>query len=68
MYWHSDEEAQNMAGCSGVQSIISAIYGTTMLALKQFEIFARCGNTLAMHNRVYQDFETGEMSREVWPT
>jgi hypothetical protein len=68
MYWHSDYEADNLQGCSGDQSIISAVYGTTALALKQFEQFARIGSTHNMPNRVYQDFDEVHTSSEVWPT
>lgn len=67
MYWHSDREAENIAGCGGPQSIISAIYGTTAMALKQFERFARTRNTVGMYNRVYQDFEECIINRESWP-
>ncbi len=68
MYWHSDREAQNLAGCSGPQSIISAIYGTTTLALKQFEAFARTGSIKGLPNRVYHDFDECLVHREEWPT
>lgn len=68
MYWHSDSEADNMQGCGGAQSIISAIYGTTTLALKQFEVFARTGSTADMANRVYHDFEECYVNSECWPT
>lgn len=68
LYWHSDGEAENIAGCSGPQSIISAIFGTTMLALKQFEGFARSKSTDTMPNRIYQDFEAGIIRGEAWPT
>ena len=37
LYWHSDGEVDNMLGCGGPQSIISAIYATSALALKQLE-------------------------------
>ena len=67
MYWHSDDEADNIAGCGGPQSIISAIYGTTMLALKQFEAFARDGMVETTINRVYQDFDAGIINTEHWP-
>ena len=68
MYWFSDDEAENLAGCSGPQSIISAIYATTAMALKQFEHFARRGSTGGMPNRVYQDFDSCIMHAEQWPT
>lgn len=66
LYWHSDQEAEHIGGCSAPQSIISAIYGTTMLALKQFEQFARTGDTLEMSNRVFMDFDTHKIRTEQW--
>jgi molybdopterin/thiamine biosynthesis adenylyltransferase len=67
LYWHSDNEADNIGGCSQPQSIISAIYGTTMLALKQLEQFTRIGHTYEMANRVYQDYTTFSSTSEQWP-
>lgn len=67
MYWHSDDEAENMQGCSGHQSIISAIYGTTQMALKQFEQFARTRNTVNIANRIYYDFDGFDIRTESWP-
>jgi ThiF family len=66
LYWHSDEEADHIGGCSEPQSIISAIYGTTMLALKQFEKFARLGDTWDIANRVYVDFDDFKVRTEQW--
>jgi len=68
LYWNDDKETDNAAGCSGPQSIISAIYGTSMLALKQFEKFARYKTPLLQPNRVYQSFEDGFVNSEIWPT
>jgi molybdopterin/thiamine biosynthesis adenylyltransferase len=68
MYWHSDDEAENMRGCGGAQSIISAIYATTALALKQLEHFAKKKSTADMANRVYQDFDSYVIRSEQWPT
>lgn len=67
LYWHTDDEAEDIAGCNGVQSIISSIFGTTMLALKHFESFARSGSTNVLPNRIYQDFDAGKISSEFWP-
>lgn len=67
LYWHSDEEADNIGGCSQPQSIISAIEGTTMLAHKQFEQFARIDSTFELYNRVYFDFANFVCSKEQWP-
>jgi molybdopterin/thiamine biosynthesis adenylyltransferase len=66
MYWHSDEEAQNMQGCGGAQSVISAIYATTALALKQLESFARIRSTHGLANRVYFDFDSHHVRTESW--
>lgn len=66
--YHTDEEAEDTAGCGGPQSIISAIYGTTMIALKQFEWFAKTRTTHGMKNRVYYDFEYATAKYEIWPT
>jgi len=68
LYWHSDEESDAIVGCNGHVSIISAILGTTMLALKQFESFARAGTTTAAPNRIYQDFDGFRLNYETWPT
>jgi len=67
MYWHSDEEADNMQGCGGAQSIISAIYATTALALKQLEQFAQKKSVADMQNRVYFDFDEHHIRSEKWP-
>jgi hypothetical protein len=67
LYWHSDAEADHIGGCGEPQSIISAVFSTTGLALKQFEQFARIGNTYEMPNRVYFDFATFKSSCEHWP-
>lgn len=67
LYWHSDEEAEHIGGCSEPQSIISAIYGTTMLALKQFEQFARAEDTYSMPNRIFMDLVTFTCCTEQWP-
>jgi len=68
MYWYSDDEADNMQGCGGAQSIISAIYATTALALKQLEHFAVKKSTKKMQNRVYQDFDECLLRSEQWPS
>lgn len=69
MYWYSDDEAQNMQGCGGVQSIISTIYGTAMLGLKQLEQFCRIGDTFNMdHNRIYFDFLEMKCTKGKWST
>lgn len=65
--WYSDKEAHHIGGCSEPQSIISAIDGTTMLALKQFEQFARIDSTFELPNRVYFDFANFTCSKEQWP-
>ena len=67
MYWHSDQEAEDIAGCDGPQSIISAIYGTTALALKQLEQYAQTCSTATMANRVYHDFDACIIRSESWP-
>lgn len=68
LYWFPDTEADNMQGCGGYQSIISAIYATTAMALKQFEHFARTKSTANMLNRVYQDFDACIIRSESWST
>lgn len=67
LYWHSDGEAENMAGCGGPQSIISSVYGTTALALKQLERYYQKGSAVGIQNRVYHDFDTNQVGAEVWP-
>jgi len=67
LHWYSDKEADHIGGCAEPQSIISAIYGTTMLALKQFEQFARTQSTYDMPNRVYVDFANFSSASEQWP-
>lgn len=63
-----DSQADNMAGCGGNVSIISAVLGTTMLALKQFEMFARTGRPYHMPNRLYQDFDQAKIKSLEWST
>jgi len=66
--WYPDEETEDVAGCGGPQSIISAVYGTAMIALKQLEWFARGNTALGIRNRVYYDFEYATAKYEIWPT
>jgi hypothetical protein len=68
MYWHPDDEAENYVGCGGSTPISSAIFGTTSLALKQFEHFLVQGTAEGIPNRVYQDFDCYQLEYEVWPT
>lgn len=68
MYWHSENEAQNRAGCGGFTSVVSAIFGTTTIALRQFESYVKHGHTQEYPNRIYHDFETYFTETEVWPT
>lgn len=68
LYWYSDDETENMQGCGGAQSIISAVFGTTTLALRQFEQFARKRNTVDIPNRSYHDFDSGHVRHEYWDT
>ncbi len=65
---YSDKEADNMAGCGGTLSIVSSVYGTVSLALKQFEAFARAGTAKRLVNRVYQDFDSPIIRQSIWPT
>lgn len=65
---YQDDETENMAGCSGDLSVISAVWGTAALALKQFEAFARTGSAKEVVNRVYQDFDFPDIRKTVWPT
>jgi molybdopterin/thiamine biosynthesis adenylyltransferase len=67
LYWNTDAEADNIGGCNQPQSIFSAIIGTTALAIKQFEQFARMDHTYGMENRVYFDFPTFTCKSERWP-
>lgn len=67
MYWYPDEHTENTPGCGGQRSVISAVYGTTGLALKQFELFARKKSRRHMYNRVYRDFNFPDNgSTESW--
>lgn len=68
LYWHPDDEAENVAGCAGEQPVVSSIFGTVALALKQFEHFVDIGSAEGVPNRVYYDFDRFEGSKEVWPT
>ncbi len=65
---YEDDETENMTGCSGNLSVISAVWGTASLALKQFEAFARTANPKSVINRVYQDFDFPGIRSTVWPT
>ena len=66
-HWFSDKEADDMIGCANPQSIISAIYGTTALALKHFEQYAFFRTAPDRANRVYQDFDHQFLVTEDWP-
>lgn len=69
IYWHSDGEAENKAGCQGATPVISAIFGTASIALKQFEAYLRRKRSAeGILNRVYTDFEAGYTRSETWPT
>jgi hypothetical protein len=65
LHWYSDKESVNLQGCNGSQSVISAIFGTTTLALKQFENYVR-DEFASVHNRVYHDFEECILRSERW--
>lgn len=65
--FYPDNEADMGIGCGGTQSIISAILGTSALALKQFEWFAQKKSATNMHNRIYLDFNTLEVEAIEWP-
>ncbi len=65
---YDDGETDNMMGCSGNLSVISAVWGTASLALKQFEAFARTDNAKRMVNRIYQDFDFPGIRSLVWPS
>lgn len=67
LYWYPDDQAENKAGCGGQQSVISAIYGTAALALRQFESFLKSQKTEGAVNRIYHDFEHHVLEAEVWP-
>lgn len=69
LYWHDDDETENKAGCQGESPVISAIFGTTCLALKQFEAYLEGdGSALGINNRIYTDFDAGLTKCETWPT
>lgn len=63
---YTDEEADEQTGCGGTVSIISAILGTTMLALRQFEDYARTGSAHGLRNRAYIDYDTFRTSTATW--
>jgi molybdopterin/thiamine biosynthesis adenylyltransferase len=65
-YWYPSRETELTPGCGGPQSIISAIYGTSCLALKQFELFSRKKTKRETPNRVYTDFRYPNTSSERW--
>ena len=66
LHWFSDNEQDSIQGCSGSVSIISAIYGTTMLALKQFEQYAGAGSAWPVQHRLYQNFKEIQYKAESW--
>lgn len=69
IYWNPDKENENKAGCQGSTPVISAIFGTASLALKQFEAYLLSGlSAHGIHNRVYCDFDAGYTKTETWPT
>jgi len=68
MYWYPSGHTELTPGCGGQQSIVSAIYGTTCIALKQFELYARKRTRHQIHNRVYSDFLEQRVQAERWPS
>lgn len=68
LYWHPDDEAENVAGCGGTPPTIASIFGTASLALKQFEHLLNAGTAHGIANRVYQDFDQYQLHSEVWPS
>lgn len=69
LYWHSDEETENKAGCSGPSPVISAIFGTACLALKQFEGYLKNkGSAEGILNYCYTSFDEGYMKVARWPS
>lgn len=67
MYWYPDDHTEVTPGCGGQLSIISAIYGTCCIALKQFELFARKKSRRLINHRVYADFRYPEDTKtEQW--
>lgn len=67
LYWHPDNEAENTFGCNGQRPVISAIYGTACLALKQFERYLEKRSSVGIVNRVCTDFDAGYTEAEIWP-
>lgn len=67
--WYPEHETDNKAGCQGPSPVISAIFGTASLALKQFEAYLdnNC-SAWGITNYVYTDFNHGYTKTEVWPT
>lgn len=69
IYWHPDGEAENRAGCQGATPVISAIFGTASIALKQFEAYLNNDKSArGIPNRVYTDFVNCYTKVETWPT
>jgi ThiF family len=69
LYWHSDDETENKAGCSGTSPVISAIFGTACLALKQFEGYLKHnGSAEGIPNYCYTSFDEGYMKIARWPS
>lgn len=66
-YWHDPKESESLGGCSGHYSIISAVFGTAALALRQFESYCRESHTSKYFNRVWMDFDLMEKGAEYWP-
>jgi molybdopterin/thiamine biosynthesis adenylyltransferase len=65
-YWYPSNQTELAPGCGGPQSIISAIFGTSCLALKQLEIFARKKTRREVPNRIYTDFRYPQTVSERW--
>tara|TARA_B100000508_G_scaffold91084_1_gene70972 strand:- start:5568 stop:6278 length:711 start_codon:yes stop_codon:yes gene_type:complete len=67
MYWYPDAHTEATPGCGGPQSIVSAIYGTSCYALKQFELFSRKRGRAHIKHRIYADFRYPDDTRsERW--
>jgi len=64
--FYNDDATENMAGCAGVVSIISAVLGTVALALRSFEAYWTDGNCFNLPNRQYLDFDTLQSRQVFW--
>ena len=66
LYWYPSGHTERAPSCGDSHTSIMAIYGTTSLAINQFQLHARKKTRHTLPNRVYQDFRYPRVDVEYW--